>query len=79
LATLGQEVLLSLLTLKGFRYNGQPFQGNRSARTVLITGLPKLNPGLELANTFGVKIGQETSGLFHRTQLRPHIFAAIPD
>jgi len=31
--------------------------------------LPKLNPGLELANTFGVKIlsgKQEVVGFFHR-------------
>jgi len=26
-------------------------------------GLPKLNPGLKLANTFGVKIGQENKKL----------------
>jgi len=28
-------------------------------RNFLIPGLPKLNPGLELANTFGVKILSE--------------------
>jgi len=35
----------------------------------LIPGLPKLNPGLELANTFGVEIlseKQEVVGLLHR-------------
>ena len=45
-----------------------------SAITHLIPGLPKLNPGLEFANTFGVKIfrcknlvvKQEVVGLLHR-------------
>jgi hypothetical protein len=35
----------------------------------LIPGLPKLNPGLELANTFGVKIlsgKRDAAHLFHR-------------
>ena len=33
----------------------EPFQGS-STITNLIPGLPKLNPGLELANTFGVMV-----------------------
>jgi len=37
-------------------------------RNFLVPGLPKLNPGLELANTFGVKTlsgKQEGVGLLH--------------
>jgi len=42
----------------------------------LIPGLPKLNPGLELANTFGVKIlsgKQEVGDLLHREDQIIHI------
>jgi hypothetical protein len=41
----------------------------------LTPGLPKRNPGLELANTFGVKIGQKTEGvgLIHREEPRKQI------
>jgi hypothetical protein len=46
-------------TLKGFTNAANPFRVKRSVLTVSIPGLPKPNPGLELANTFGVKIGQE--------------------
>jgi len=31
-----------------------PFRVSRRYRNVFAPGLPKLNPGLELANTFGV-------------------------
>jgi hypothetical protein len=34
-------------------YGNEPFQGSNTFG-YLIPGLPKLNPGLELANTFGV-------------------------
>ena len=34
-------------------HRNEPFQGSNSI-AYLIPGLPKLNPGLELANTFGV-------------------------
>ena len=64
-----KEVPVSHQTLKGFANGANPFRVP-SAITHLIPGLPKLNPGLELANTFGVKIlqrrKQEVVGLLHR-------------
>jgi len=63
-----KEVPVSNQTLKGFANAANPFRVP-SVITHLIPGLPKLNPGLELANTFGVKIlsgKQEVVGLLHR-------------
>jgi len=63
-----KEVPVSHQTLKGFANGANPFRVP-SAITHLIPGLPKLNPGLELANTFGVKIlqrKQEVVGLLRR-------------
>ena len=58
-----------------FRYSIKPRRGSLTQQTLsglpsaithLIPGLPKLNPGLELANTFGVNQKQEVVGLLHR-------------
>jgi hypothetical protein len=34
--------------------DSEPLQGLTDREELLVPGLPKLNPGLELANTFGV-------------------------
>jgi hypothetical protein len=54
----GAKVPVSHQTLKGFPTAANPFRVP-SVTTHLIPGLPKLNPGLELANTFGVNINSE--------------------
>ena len=80
--TLGQRAPIFHTTLKGFAKARQitaetnPF---RVPATIayLIPGLPKLNPGLALANTFGVKTlsgKQEVVGLLLRE--RQTIFRA---
>jgi len=48
-----KEVPVSAQTLKGFANVANPFRVSFVMSNV-IPGLPKLNPGLELANTFGV-------------------------
>jgi len=61
----------TIQTLKGFANAANPFRV-ASAITHLIPGLPKLNPGLELDNTFGVEIlsgKQEVVGLLHSGKL----------
>ena len=50
-----EEVPLSPQTLKGFANVANPFRVS-FVMSHVIPGLPKHNPGLELANTFGVKI-----------------------
>jgi len=53
----------------------KPLQGT-SAITRLIPGLPKLTPGLELANTFGIEIlsrKQEVARLQRRFNLKRRI------
>ena len=37
-------------------YVSEPFQGLRGYRNLFVPGLPNHNPGLKLANTFGVWI-----------------------
>jgi hypothetical protein len=41
----------------------EPLQGLLALPKFFVPGLPKLNPGLELANTFGVKISQKNKKL----------------
>jgi hypothetical protein len=58
--TLGKEFGFLISTLKGFAIScgsscHEPFQGYTTI-TYLIPGLPKLNPGLEFAYTFGVMV-----------------------
>jgi len=58
---------------EGVRLTQQPFQGYPSAITHLIPGLPKLNPGLKLANTFGVKSCRENEKLSVCSKEEKHV------
>ena len=66
-----------LATLKGLRWFGlandpQPFQGWSSTKTSpCYPGLPKRNPGLKFANTFGVGLSNTKTGIHLRPPLKP--------